>query len=1331
MKKLLTILFFFIHTILLANVYHVKTGGNNALNGLTDATAWADISNVNSFGFTAGDSILFKRANTFYGSITVSRAGLNFGAYGTGLNPIITGLSTVTGWVSLGGNLWEAPVTGVSSNVNLVIRDNVMQQIGRFPNANAANGGYLTLTAATSTSITGPALSTTTNWTGAEVAIRVRHWDIIRKIVTNHVGGVVSFSTISTIPTIGFGYFFQRDSRTLDIDGEWWYNAAASKLRVYSVANPSTYTYQIATQDRLLSSAFGTLSVSNISFYGSDKKTVYQNGGSFFKFLNLDINYSGGEAITVNAADNVLVNGLNINNSLGSGIRVATAFPGPKNLTVTNNVVDSTCLIAGMEISDGLNGGAGVLCRGGDNVNVLNNYITYTGYVGMEWQGNNAYIKYNFVDSFCIVRDDGAGIYTVENGNNLLIPVRTNRNVISNIIVNGVGNNFGTTGTFESSCNGLYFDLGSRTIVADSNTMAYIPGNGIHGNNDSNITMRYNTFFSGIVGFSFQRFAGGAALMRSFTLKKNIYYPYRFRYRNLAINQPTVLTKEQDIAAMGVLDSNWYSLRPGTDTSLIALTQWQPGSTNTQDTRNAFSYLTGTIHIETHSINVANNGTLEYNASDVNRKVYFAGFSKKDPIGTIYNDSVTIPPWGSRVLIPNGTTTTPPTANAGVDKNITLPTNSVSVTGVGTNGSGTSRTTLWSQISGPNTATNSAPTNVTTTFGSLISGTYVMKFKVTNNLGDTAIDFMTIIVNPGNVSPTANAGVDQSITLPVTTTTLIGSGTDVDGTIASYFWTKVSGPTGGTLTSPNSQSTGVTALQQGTYVYSLLVTDNLGATGSDFMQIVVNAANVAPTADAGPCQVVTLPVNTATLTGSGSDPDGTIVSYAWVKLSGPTGGAITSSSSAVTGITGLTVGLYVYQLTVTDNGGLTASSVTQVTVNPAVPPVNIPPIADAGNDQNITLPTNSVNVDGSGSTDPDGTIVAYLWTKTSGPSGGTITSPTSVTTSITGLTAGTYIFNLRLTDNSGDTGTNIMQVTVNAANLKPIVNAGVNQTITLPTNTTTLMGNATDPDGSIADLLWTKLSGPTGGTITSPTTANTTVTGLTAGVYLYQLRATDNSGDTATATMQITVNAANNPPVANAGVDQTLTLPTNSTTVDGSGSTDAEAPIVGYLWTQLSGPNTALISNPNTVSTTISGVVEGSYVFRLRVTDSVGDTAVDAMQITVVQPVLPPSANADTNRVLYLPANSTTLNGSGTAYFGATITGYQWTEVGGNPSTGNIVSPTSAVTNVTNLIAGTYFFTLTVTDSHGNTGNSTVRVTVYPIPPVRVGSLLRGYRFPS
>jgi hypothetical protein len=99
----------------------------------------------------------------------------------------------------------------------------------------------------------------------------------------------------------------------------------------------------------------------------------------------------------------------------------------------------------------------------------------------------------------------------------------------------------------------------------------------------------------------------------------------------------------------------------------------------------------------------------------------------------------------------------------------------------------------------------------------------------------------------GNASPSANAGNDQTITLPTSSVTLTGSGTDADGTIASYAWTKISGPAGSTITSSSSATTTVTGLVQGVYVFRLTVTDNLGATGFGDVQITVNAAgNIAP-----------------------------------------------------------------------------------------------------------------------------------------------------------------------------------------------------------------------------------------------------------------------------------------------------------------------------------------------------------------------------------------------------------------------------------------------------------------------------------------------------
>ena len=238
-------------------------------------------------------------------------------------------------------------------------------------------------------------------------------------------------------------------------------------------------------------------------------------------------------------------------------------------------------------------------------------------------------------------------------------------------------------------------------------------------------------------------------------------------------------------------------------------------------------------------------------------------------------------------------------------------------------------------------------------------------------------------------------------------------------------------------------------------------------------------------------------------------------------------------------------GQYVYQLQVTDNSGAKAIAQVKVTV---VAASLQPPIANAGANQTITLPTNQVNMDGSGSIAPSGNIVSYAWTETSGPSTATLGTPNSAQASASNLVAGTYIFQLTIKDNNNATATDLLTVLVNpAANIPPVANAGPGINITLPTNTATLDGTASsDADGTITAYSWTQVSGPNTAGSTGATTSTISLTGLIAGQYVYQLQVTDNSGAKAIAQVKVTVVAASlQPPIANAGANQTITLPTN------------------------------------------------------------------------------------------------------------------------------------------------------------------------------------------
>jgi ribosomal protein L14 len=408
---------------------------------------------------------------------------------------------------------------------------------------------------------------------------------------------------------------------------------------------------------------------------------------------------------------------------------------------------------------------------------------------------------------------------------------------------------------------------------------------------------------------------------------------------------------------------------------------------------------------------------------------------------------------------------------------------------------------------------------------------YTFELKVTDNLGATGRDTIQITVNNAsqsvNQAPTANAGPDVNITLPVNSVTLNGGGNDPDGTIASYQWTKISGPSQYNIVSANQSQSTMNNLVQGIYQFVLKVTDNQGSSARDTMQVTVNPAppNQSPTAVAGANIVITLPTNSVILPGSGTDPDGTIASYQWTKISGPSQYTIVSATQPQTTVNNLAEGVYKFELKVTDNQGAVGKDTITVTVN-AVP--NQLPTANAGLDITITLPLDSVTLNGSG-VDPDGTIASYQWTKISGPSQYTIVSATQSRTMINNLEKGIYQFALQVTDNSGATGRDTVQVTVNQStqevNLAPIANAGPDMDITLPVNSVILSGSAIDSDGTIASYQWTKISGPTGYTMPFSTDAQITVSDLVTGEYQFELKATDNLGAIGRDTVKVTVNS--------------------------------------------------------------------------------------------------------------------------------------------------------------------------------------------------------------
>jgi len=582
----------------------------------------------------------------------------------------------------------------------------------------------------------------------------------------------------------------------------------------------------------------------------------------------------------------------------------------------------------------------------------------------------------------------------------------------------------------------------------------------------------------------------------------------------------------------------------------------------------------------------------------------------------------------------------------------------------------------------------------------LTLGTHVITLEVADNRGATATDTVIIeISSPANQPPVANAGEDQIVTDAdnngTQTITLNGSAsTDADGTIVSYLW----------FEGANQIAAGATSsvtLATATHVITLEVTDNEGAKSTDTVTITINSpVNQSPVAQAGADQTVTDTddngTEVITLNGTAStDPDGTIVSYLWFE------GANQIASGSSTSVT-LSTGTHVITLEVTDNLGAQATDTVTIEIDS---PANQSPVANAGSDQTLTDAdkngTEQVTLNGSASTDPDGTIQTYSWTE------GATQIASGPTPGVT-LSAGSHTITLTVTDNDGLTDTDTVTIIVNQL---PVAQAGMDQIVSdtdkNDLEVITLNGSASsDPDGTIQTYSWTEGA-------TQIATGSSPTISLAVGTHAISLTVTDNYGATATDTVSIRINQS---PVADAGEDQTLTDEddngTESVSLDASASSDPDGTITSYLWFA----GAQYLGSGQTLSVSLGA---GSHTLMLIVSDNNGFVATDTVTIRINQlDNQAPVADAGTDLVaLDSDTNGNepvTLDGSASNDPDGTIVSYVWTE-------GATQIATGATANL-NLLNGEHVITLTATDDDGLTASDTVTVTVNQMPVARAGS---------
>lgn len=490
--------------------------------------------------------------------------------------------------------------------------------------------------------------------------------------------------------------------------------------------------------------------------------------------------------------------------------------------------------------------------------------------------------------------------------------------------------------------------------------------------------------------------------------------------------------------------------------------------------------------------------------------------------------------------------------------------------------------------------------------------------------------YANVAVNNINRSPSAMTGPDQ--TAPEGSEVVLDAtgSADPDGDPLTYTWQQLTGPEA-SFDLSNPVRPVITLPQVGregaVLSFQLTVGDGQLSSSPAITTVSVTNVNQAPTADAGIDFEVPEGTN-VTLDGSRSvDPDGDPLTYIWTQTAGP---AVTLNLAhpalpTFTAPFASTAGETLSFLLVVGDESL-SSAPAAVTVS--VFNVNQPPVANAGAGQ-VVNEGDTVVLHGEASSDPDGETISYQWNQVGGtPVAIDLADPSrpSFTAPAVAAEGATLTFQLMVNDGELSSEAALANVTVKNVNKAPVVDAGTPQTVKEGSSVTLDGSGSYDPDGDMLTYEWVQTAGAAV-LVDNPTAMQPSFTAPSVSyesTLIFLLTVSDGTLS-ASASVEVTAQNVNHPPVAHAGENRVVAGDTR-VVLDGSRSTDPDGDLLNYSWQQVDGPRIILDltdpAHPNFTAPDVS--TETMLVFGLTVGDGAVWSEPAYVNITVTPAHHPP-----------------------------------------------------------------------------------------------------------